>query len=105
MLSRKAGNDSRAMQKVVPQATAETVATVVESVARLAKTDKTMCDGILHGNGDNLQKFVARHVSGINGAELTSLRSRVDALGDDIAKAVNLKKGGILGILSGLFRK
>lgn len=105
LLSRKAGNDSRAMQKVVPQATAETVATVVESVARLAETDKTMCDGILHGNGDNLQKFVARHVSGINGAELASLRSRVDALGDDIAKAVNLKKGGILGILSGLFRK
>ena len=64
-----------------------------------------MCDGILHGNGDNLQKFVARHVSGINGAELASLRSRVDALGDDIAKAVNLKKGGIFGVLSGLFRK
>lgn len=107
MYARKAGSDSKAMQKVVAQATAESVAVVVESVDRLSSclTDDTRTE-LLFGNGnDGLQKFVAKHSSVLGGAELATLRTRVETLSPDVVKAVNLKKGGIVGFLSGLFRK
>lgn len=110
LYARQAGNDSRAMQKVVSLATCETLVTVVRSTLRMRSSDasETLKNSVLGKNGQQgaLGKLVAKHVSALNGADLARLRQVLTESGDEqLVKDVNLKKGGLLGILGGLFGK
>ena len=110
LYSRQAGNDSRAMQKVVSQATMETISALCMSVVRMRKSG--VSDGVKRSvlvsankNGA-LGTCVGKHISAVSSADNAVLRTRLAECGDEeLVADINLKKSGLLGILSGLFKK
>ena len=110
LYSRQAGNDSRAMQRVVSQATMETLSAMCLSTVRMRSSGASdrVKDSVLVANNKNgaLGTCVGKHVSALNGADNATLRNRLAESGDEtLVKDVNLKRGGILGVLGGLFKK